>query len=132
MKSKLVVGQSYSEEIFIDQNLVSRFAELSGDKNPIHIDEDFARNSIFGKPIVHGMLIASLFSKILGNNLPGEGSIYLGQSLRFIKPVFVNGKVTIEVVITNIREDKPIVTLRTTCYNSSKEVAIDGEAVIKV
>lgn len=132
MKTNFFVGQNYTEEFFIDQNVVDKFAELSGDKNPIHINRDFAKKSIFGNTIVHGIYIASLFSKILGNNLPGKGSIYLGQSLKFIKPIFVNEKVKIDVSIINIREDKPIITLRTICYNSNNEIAVDGEAVMKI
>lgn len=132
MKTNFLVGQNYTEEFFIDQNVVDKFAELSGDKNPIHINRDFAKKSIFGNTIVHGIYIASLFSKILGNNLPGKGSIYLGQSLKFIKPIFVNEKVKIDVSIINIREDKPIITLRTICYNSNNEIAVDGEAVMKI
>lgn len=132
MKNDFFVGQNFIEEFFIDQNRVNNFAKLSGDKNPIHINQEYAQNSIFGKTIVHGIYVASLFSKILGNNLPGEGTIYLGQTLKFTKPIFVNEKVKIEVIIVNIREDKPIITLRTICYNSNNEIALDGEAVMKM
>jgi acyl dehydratase len=78
------------------------------------------------------MLVASLFSGLLGKELPGEGSIYLGQSLRFVAPVYPGDELTAMVEITNIREDKPILTMRTTCVNADGTVVIEGEAVVKV
>ena len=80
----------------------------------------------------HGMLVASLFSGLLGMKLPGEGSIYLGQSLSFIAPIYIGDKVIATVEIIKIRSDKPIVTLRTFCVNSEGLVVIEGEAVVKV
>ena len=111
---------------------VERFAESSGDRNPIHLDEDFARASMFGERIVHGMLVASLFSGLLGGTLPGEGTIYLSQSLSFKRPVPINAEVTAIVRVIKIREDKPIVTLETTCVDAGGEVVIEGEAVVMV
>ena len=111
---------------------VLRFAEISTDMNPLHLDKDFGRESIFGERIVHGMLVASLFSGLIGMELPGEGSIYLGQSLTFKAPVAIGEEVTASVEIIRIRDDKPIVTLRTVCVKSDGTVAIEGEAVVKV
>ena len=109
---------------------VENFAALSLDNNPIHLDEEFAANSMFGQRVVHGMLVASLFSGILGMQLPGEGSIYLGQKLQFKAPVMVGEEVTATVEILDIRDDKPIVMLSTVATNSEGKVVIDGEAVI--
>ena len=111
---------------------VLRFAEISTDMNPLHLDKDFGRESIFGERIVHGMLVASLFSGLIGMELPGEGSIYLGQSLTFKAPVAIGEEVTASVEIIRIRDDKPIVTLQTVCVKSDGTVAIEGEAVVKV
>ncbi len=108
-----------------------QFANISKDTNPIHLDEKFAANSVFGQKVVHGMLVASLFSGLIGVELPGQGSIYLGQSLSFKAPVPIGEKVTASVEIIKIREDKPIVTLSTICVNATGEVVVEGEAVVK-
>lgn len=130
--SELYVGQSASlKKIFTSEEL-NCFSEMSLDKNPIHLDEDYAKNSIFGKRIVYGYLTASLFSGLIGSDLPGKGSIYLSQTLNFKKPVYINEEVTATVKITNIRADKPIITLETICTNGKGEIVIDGNAVIKL
>jgi len=123
---KAILSKAFTEEE------VFRFAELSTDKNPLHLDKDFGRASIFGQRIVHGMLVASLFSGLIGMQLPGEGSIYLGQTLAFKAPVAIGEQVTATVEIIKIREDKPIVTLRTLCIDSGGKVLIEGEALVKV
>ena len=123
---KALLSKAFTEEE------VFQFANISSDKNPIHLDKAFGESSIFGQRIVHGMLVASLFSGLIGMELPGEGSIYLGQNLTFKAPVAIDEEVTASVEITNIREDKPIVTLRTVCINSEGAVVIEGEAVVKV
>jgi acyl dehydratase len=110
---------------------VQLFAEVSTDKNPLHLDETFASNTQFGKPIVHGMLVASLFSAILGTKLPGTGTIYLGQELSFKKPVFIGDTITASAEVVEMRTDKPICILRTVCHNSKGEIVIDGKAFAK-
>lgn len=132
MDRTIQVGdKAFISKAFTEQE-VFRFAEISTDKNPLHLDKDFGRTSIFGRRIVHGMLVASLFSGLIGMELPGEGSIYLGQNLNFKAPVAIGEEITASVEIIRIREDKPIVTLRTVCTNSAGKVVIDGEAVVKV
>ena len=111
---------------------VVAFAALSEDFNPLHLDPAFAATTAFERPIVHGMLLASLFSGLLGQQLPGKGSIYLGQSLSFKLPVFVGDEVTAEVEVTALREDKPIATLTTRIFTSSGALAVTGEAVVKL
>jgi len=128
----LKVGDRVSLSKAFTEDEVFRFAEISTDMNPLHLDKDFGRESIFGERIVHGMLVASLFSGLIGMELPGEGSIYLGQSLTFKAPVAIGEEVTASVEIIRIRDDKPIVTLRTVCVNSGGTVVIEGEAVVKV
>lgn len=110
---------------------VEQFAAISADTNPIHLDEEFAADSIFGQRIVHGMLVGSLFSALIGVELPGTGSIYLGQNLSFRAPVLIGEEVTASVEVISIRDDKPILKLRTVCVNSAGTVVIDGEAVVK-
>jgi 3-hydroxybutyryl-CoA dehydratase len=132
MSRDLKVGDKASvSKIFTDEDVLD-FSNLSLDKNPIHLDQSFAEKSIFGKKIAHGMLAASLFSGLLGMKLPGEGSIYLAQSLSFTAPIYIGDKVTATVEVIKIRPDKPIVTLRTFCVNSEGLVVVEGEAVVKV
>jgi enoyl-CoA hydratase len=128
----LKVGDRVSLSKAFTEDEVFSFAEISTDMNPLHLDKDFGRESIFGERIVHGMLVASLFSGLIGMKLPGEGSIYLGQSLTFKAPVAIGEEVTASVEIIRIRDDKPIITLRTVCVNSAGTVVIEGEAVVKV
>lgn len=130
MTRELNVGDSASITKAFSQEEVSHFADISGDHNPIHLDPEFAATSIFGQCIVHGMLVASLFSGLIGEQLPGKGSIYLGQNLAFKAPVPVGESVTASVEIIKLREDKPIVTLRTLCVDSKGKVVIEGEAVV--
>lgn len=132
MGNSLKVGDKASCSKAFSEEEVFRFAEISGDRNPLHLDRKFGKSSIFGRRIVHGMLVASLFSGLIGMELPGKGSIYLGQSLTFTAPVAIGEKVTASVEIIKIREDKPIVILRTICINSKGVVVIEGEAVVKV
>ena len=131
INDKLKIGDRASIiKRFVDEDILI-FSELSNDKNPIHLDSNFASKTNFGRKIVHGMLIASLFSGLLGEKLPGKGTIYLGQTITFIKPVFINEEVTASVEITHIRKDKPIYTLKTICETNLNGIVIKGEAVVK-
>ena len=128
---KLKIGDSASIiKRFVEEDILI-FSELSQDKNPIHLDSNFASKTNFGRKIVHGMLIASLFSGLLGEKLPGKGTIYLGQTITFIKPVFINEEVTASVEIQYIRKDKPIYTLKTICETNLNGIVVDGEAIVK-
>lgn len=130
--NELYVGQSASISRRFTLQEVEAFSNMCMDKNPVHLDEEYARNSIFGDRIVYGFLTASLFSGIIGSVLPGNGSIYLNQNMNFRKPVYHNELVTATCTITNIREDKPIVTLETVCRNEAGEIVVDGTALIKL
>ena len=109
---------------------VLTFAEISGDRNPVHIDAAFASSTRFERQLVHGMLTAGLISAVLGMQLPGPGSIYLKQELNFRAPVYFGDTITATVTVTKVREDKPIITLETICTNQDGETVIDGEAVL--
>ena len=132
MTRNLTVGDKASLKKTFTEDEVRQYAELSTDKNPLHLDKEFGAASIFGQRIVHGMLVASLFSGLMGMELPGKGSIYLGQTLAFKAPVGIGEEVTASVEIIKIREDKPIVTVQTLCVNAEGVVVIEGEAVVKV
>jgi acyl dehydratase len=128
-KPAIEVGQSATLQRVLTQQDVQTFAELSGDKNPIHLDPEFAATTVFKKPIVHGMLSASLISTALATKLPGPGAVYMSQTLQFKLPVYVGDEVTVALTVTNVRTDKPIVTLRTQVLNSKQKVVVEGEAV---
>lgn len=111
---------------------VDSFASLSTDFNPLHVDEAAAQKSIFKHRVAHGILVASLFSAVLGTKLPGEGSIYLGQDLKFVAPVYLGDIVTATVEVIELRSDKRIVKLSTTATNQKDQVVITGVATILV
>lgn len=115
----------------ITEDDILLFAIVSGDKNPLHLDADYAERSLFGKRIAHGFLIGSLISAVLGNVLPGPGSIYLGQTLRFLAPIHIGDTVTVLVKVVALREDKRIVTLHTNCTNQHGTLVLSGEATVK-
>ena len=124
------VGDSAEITKTIEQEDIDAFARVTGDHNPVHVDEEFAKTTRFGKRIAHGMLTASLISAVLANELPGEGSVYLGQTLQFVAPVFPGDEITARVTVKEMREDKPIVKLETVCVNQRDEVVIRGEATV--
>ena len=126
------VGDSAEITKTIEQADVDAFAGVTGDHNPVHVDEEFAKTTRFGKRIAHGMLTASLISAVLANKLPGEGSVYLGQTLQFVAPVFPGDEITARVTVKGIREGKPIMKLETVCLNQRGEIVIRGEATVLV
>ncbi len=107
------------------------FAGISGDDNPVHLNEEFARDTMFKGRIAHGMLTASFISTVIGTRLPGPGCIYVSQNLRFRAPVRIGDTVTAQVKVTGLREDKGFVTLETICTVGGKEV-VTGEATVMV
>ncbi len=126
----LKIGDSASQTKTFNDADVRSFAEISGDENPVHLDDEYAAQTQFKKRLVHGMLTAGLISGVLGTKLPGEGSIYLSQSINFRAPVFIGDRITATVKIIKIREDKPIITLATVCKNQDDVIVIKGEAVL--
>jgi 3-hydroxybutyryl-CoA dehydratase len=108
---------------------VETFAGISGDNNPVHLDQEFAEKSRFKKRIAHGILSAGYISAVLGSKLPGPGTIYLSQNIAFKAPVFIGDTVTATVTVLNYRPDKHILTLRTECTNQDGIVVLEGQAV---
>ncbi len=111
---------------------VMTFAKLIGDFNPLHVDEEFARKSRFGRRIAHGVFTGGLISAVLGNTLPGPGSIYLSQQLDFIAPVYLDDTITAVVEVVSWRPDKRILTLKTDCHNQDNKQVATGKAVLMV
>ena len=129
---KLSVGDTAEITRTIAESDIEAFAGVTGDRNPVHLDDEFAKKTRFGRRIAHGMLTASLISSVLANHLPGEGSVYLGQTLQFVAPVFPGDEVTARVTVTEVRENRPIVKLETVCVNQRGETVIRGEATVLV
>jgi 3-hydroxybutyryl-CoA dehydratase len=125
---QLKIGDKASLSKTISEQDVSDFARLSLDTNPLHLDEEYARQTRFGRRIVHGMLGASLISAVIGTRLGGP--IYLSQSLKFLKPIYTGERITARVEVVSIREDKNFVTLSTVVTNEQGEQVISGEAVV--
>ena len=125
------VGQEASCSKTISETDVYSFAGICGDFNPVHVNKIKASKSVFGKQVVHGALVASFISTVLGMYLPGEGTIYLKQTSNFIKPVFIGDTITAHVKIVEISE-KGKANLTTTVLNQNSEIVLSGEAVVKL
>ena len=129
---KFKPGDTASISKTITDDDIQKFADASGDHNQLHLDDEFAKSTRFGRRIAHGMLSASLISAVIANQLPGQGSIYLGQTLKFVAPVFPGDTITARVTVISIRDDKPVMKLETVCSNQHGEVVIKGEATVLV
>ena len=132
MPRELQIGDTATLTRAFSDADVRLFAELSTDRNRIHLDEAYAAETQFKQRIVHGALVSSLFSALLGEQLPGHGTIYMSQSVQFKAPVFLDMDVIATVTITAINERKPIVTLSTTCVDTQGKTLVTGEAVMYV
>jgi 3-hydroxybutyryl-CoA dehydratase len=127
----LHVGQTASLGKTITEADILLYAAVSMDTNPVHLNDEAAKQSIFGERIAHGMLSAGLISAVLGTQLPGPGTIYMGQTLRFRGPVKIGATVNATVEVTALNEEKKRATLKTTC-TVGDEVVIEGEAYVQV
>ena len=125
----LEIGMTRIIERKITQNDVLLFSKVSGDKNPVHLDKEYAQQTIFGRRIAHGMLTASLISAVIAEQLPGHGTVYLSQTLKFIRPVIPGHFVTTTVQVTNINYSNRRVTLDCKCKVGEK-VVLAGEAIV--
>ena len=127
---EIKAGMKYEFVKTITSLDVIEFSKVSGDTNPIHLNEDYAKESIFKNRIVHGMFIGSFFSKAIASDLPGPGSIYLNQTMNFLKPIYHNSEVRICIEVESLKPEKKIVFLSTKCWVSDLLV-IEGTAVVK-
>jgi 3-hydroxybutyryl-CoA dehydratase len=128
---ELSVGQSAELTKTVTEKDIASFAEVTGDNNPVHLDEAYAAATPFKTRIAHGMLSAGYISAVIGTKLPGPGAIYIGQALRFKRPVKIGDAVTAKATITAIDAEKARVTLETVCTVDGKPV-VEGEATIMV
>ena len=127
---ELSIGQKAQFAKTVTETDVYMFAGITGDMNPVHINKVYAEGTMFKERIAHGMLSAGFISNVIGTQLPGTGSIYLGQNLKFKAPVHIGDTVTTTVEVVAIDEEKNKVTLRTTCENQEGKLLVDGEALI--
>ncbi len=123
---KLKIGESYKEEFIITQEMVNKFAELSGDKNPLHIDKKFASKTRFKKPIVHGLFSVTSFGKVMGTKFPGSGSIHVGQNLSFKRPLYPDRKYVVRIELIKIIKDKHFGVFKTQIFDTEGNLIVDG------
>lgn len=123
------VGFKATVEIQITDKMVHQFAEMSGDFNPIHLDDEYAKTTRFGRRIAHGMIMGALISRVLNEKI-GSGGIYLAQNLKFVNPVYIDDIVTLELTVTGIRREKGIATVETLAKKQTGETVVKGEAII--
>lgn len=126
----LKIGDKASLSKTISESDIYQFAGITGDFNPLHVDAEYAKNSIFSERIAHGILTAGFISSVLAMKLPGSDTIYLSQNLIFRAPVRIGDTVIAEVEIIEKRDEKKIIRLRTQVRNQRDEIVIDGEAIV--
>ena len=127
----LQLDQTDKLERKITEKDIDNFAKLTGDNNPVHTNLDFAKKTIFKQKVAHGFLSASLISTLIATKLPGPGSIYLSQNLKFLAPVFIDDLVIVKVTVKEIDHEKKKVKLQTECFKNEKKI-ISGEAIVLV
>ena len=128
--SDIKMGQSAEIVHKITEQDIKTFGDLIGDYNPLHFDEEWARTTMFGGRIAHGILTAAFISAAIGMYLPGPGTIYMSQSMRFLGPVRIGDTITARVEVVNLNDEKERVTLKTTCTNQDGKIILDGEALV--
>lgn len=130
--SNIAVGYSVKTQVKVTDKMVHQFAEMCGDFNPIHLDEEYAKTTRFKRRIAHGMIVGALFSRALNENL-GSGGIYLSQAMKFVNPVFIDDVLSIELTVTGLRKEKGIATVETLAKKvDTDELCVKGEAFIMV
>jgi 3-hydroxybutyryl-CoA dehydratase len=123
------VGQTQDFSIKIDESSISKFAALTGDRNPIHISKEAAKQSIFKAQVAHGFFIASFFSSMYAHLLPGPGSIILEQNLKFLNPVFINDRVLYQLKIIALHPEKKTIEIESECSCDEKKI-INGKSTL--
>ena len=126
----LEIGMKAEFSKQISEKDITTFAEITGDFNPIHFDESYAKTTRFRKPIAHGVITAGLISAVIGTKLPGPGAIYIKQSLHFLKPVYPGDNLTAYVEVQEVDIKKNRVNLKTGCINQNFETVAEGESIL--
>lgn len=124
------IGDTFEHSFSFTQEDVVLFAKVTGDNNPVHLDEVYAANTIFKRPIIHGMLGATVFSKVFGTMFPGEGTIYLNQNLQFLRPMLVDTNYIAQFEVIEIDREKHRATITTIVLNEDGKKVVDGSAIL--
>jgi len=125
----LNIGDSYTYTVIVTEEMINTFAKVSGDSNPLHLDEEFAVTTQFKSRIAHGALVSSFISKVLGCDFPGYGSVYVSQFSQFKRPVKIGDEISTTVEVKEKEDKRGYVTFRTFCKNQLGKIVLDGEAV---
>lgn len=128
----IAVGDKASFQYTLSNRDIDKFANLSGDFNPLHVDDEYASSTPFGRRIVHGMFLASLFSRLVGMYLPGRRCLYLAQSLDFVHPVFAGDRIEVQGEVKHKQNVTNTLVIRTEIYTLSGQLAVRGKAYVKV
>ena len=128
----ITIGLTKEFSIKITESMVDNFAEFSGDYNELHMDEDYASTTSFGKRICHGMLLTSFFSRLVGMSIPGKNALYFSQSINFQSPCFIGDRILIRGEVMEKSESTHIITIKTTILNQDSKCLIDGIAKVIV
>lgn len=128
-EKQIDVGFSTTITVQVTDKMVHQFADLSGDRNPIHLDDEYAKNSRFKQRIAHGMIVGALISRALVDGI-GTGGIYLAQNMKFVNPVFIDDVINITITITGLRKEKGIATVDTNVTKPNGDIVVKGDAVI--
>lgn len=127
---EITIGQQAEYTQTVEERDIQLFAAVSGDVNPVHLDAAYAAGTDFGERIAHGMLTGAFISAALALELPGPGTIYLGQSLRFRRPVMIGDTITVKLEVTDKREDRGFVTLECSAVNQDGKAVVTGTAEV--
>ena len=127
---RIQVGRTFEKSFDMNQERVVAYARATGDNNPIHLDQEAGAKSIFGRRVAQGMLTAGFISGVFGTQFPGQGTIYLSQSVRFLKPVFMGDAITVRLKVLEVMTGKNRIRVETTCLNQDGKKVLVGEAVV--
>lgn len=130
MHKPIRIGEVYTELIHFSKADVEKFAEASGDRNPLHTDPEYCRQTRFGRPIVHGALLFAHFSRVFGTIWPGKGSVYVSQTIKFVAPVFIGDSANLEIKCVEIDKEKKKATFECSLIGANNALACKGIAVL--
>lgn len=126
------IGQSASLKKTFSFEEVKCFCDLTGDHNPLHCDEEFAKKTRFGRCIVHGTFYTAVIGTLMGTKLPGYGTILIAEEYKFMKPVFIDDTITFHLEIVEIQKEKQKIILNAICYNQNNEIVLEGKTITKI
>ncbi len=126
----LHADQVYQTAVTVTDEMIRDFARATGDQNPLHLDEDYAKNSRFKRRVAHGMLSAGILSGVVGMQFPGQGTIYLSQTMRFLFPVFIGDTLTLTLKVLEVFKEKNRVKMETVIVNQDQKTVFSGEALV--